>query len=111
MIEEYVELLILAYFRNHVDEYSLSELRHSIGISFAQLEDMLERMIVEKKLIYEESMLRISFAGRLWLMNSPMEEYYEAKEGELENSVLKEAWPLDKPFYVRNFSKKKWRNS
>lgn len=42
MIEEYVELLILAYFRNHVDEYSLSELRHSIGISFAQLEDMLD---------------------------------------------------------------------
>lgn len=64
-----------------------------------------------KKLFMRILCYRISFAGRMWLMNSPMEEYYEAKEGELENSVLKEAWPLDKPFYVRNFSKKKWRNS
>lgn len=49
-MEEYVRLLVLAYFRNHLGKYSLSELREMIGISFVQLDYILEQMISDGEL-------------------------------------------------------------
>ena len=74
-MEEYIELLVLTYFRDHTEEYSLSELREMIGVSLKQLDEIIDRMICEKKLIYEDSMLRISFDGRIMLIDSSMEDY------------------------------------
>lgn len=110
-MEEYVKLLVLAYFKNHLGEYSLSELREIIGISFVQLDYILEQMISDGELFFEDAKLRISFKGRLFLMNSSMEGYKEVPEGEVDKGLLGEPWPIDKPFYVRKFSKKKWRDS
>ena len=110
-MEEYVRLLVLAYFRNHLGKYSLSELREMIGISFVQLDYILEQMISDGELFFEDAKLRISFTGRLFLMNSSMEGYKEVPDGEVGKCLLDEPWPIDKPFYVKKFSEKKWRDS
>ena len=110
-MEEYVELLVLVYFRDHTEEYSFSELREMIGVSLKQLDEIIDRMICEKKLIYEDSMLRISFGGRIMLMDSSMEDYRIVNEEEINSRLLKANWPIDKPYFVSKFSKKKWRNA
>lgn len=110
-MEEYIELLVLTYFRDHTEEYSLSELREMIGVSLKQLDEIIDRMICEKKLIYEDSMLRISFDGRIMLMDSSMEDYHIVNEEEINSRLLKANWPIDKPYFVSKFSKKKWRNA
>lgn len=108
-MDKYVELLILAYFQNHSKDYFLSELRELIGVSYVQLEEMLEEMIDQEKLFYEDLKLRISFKGRIELLNSRMEEYQTMSEGEIQKVLLNDPWPVDKPFYVSKFSKNKWR--
>lgn len=110
-MDEYVELLVLSYFQNHPDEYSLGELRNIIGISFAQLDDIIDCMISEGKLLYRNENLELSFEGRMMLLNSSMEEYEYFSEVDINKYLLKECWSIDKPFYVSKFSKKKWRGS
>lgn len=76
-----------------------------------QLDYILEQMISDGELFFEDAKLRMSFKGRLFLMNSSMEGYKEVPEGEVDKCLLGEPCPIDKPFYVRQFSKKKWRDS
>ena len=68
-------------------------------------------MISDGELFFEDAKLRISFKVRLFLMNSSMEGYKEVPDGEVGKCLLDEPWPIDKPFYVKKFSEKKWRDS
>ena len=68
-------------------------------------------MISEGELLVENAKLRISFKGRMFLMNSSMESYEEVSEEEVSKCLLGDPWPIDKPFYVKKFSKKKWRDA
>ena len=110
-MDEYIELLVLVYFRDHVEDYSFSELREMIGISYIQLDEILDHMIFENKLVYEDFVLKMSFEGRMMLMKSSMEDYRLITEVEIDSYFFKTKWPMDKPFYVSGFSKKKWRNA
>lgn len=109
-IMEYIELLILSYFKNHSEEYSLQKLRSLLGISFSQLDEIIDEMISNGLLIYDDFILRISFEGRIKLMKSSMERYEQVSEIEIREQLLKEPWPIDKPYMVKRFSRKKWRN-
>ena len=108
-MDEYLVLLVLVYFKEHTLEYDLEELRERIGVTFEQLFELINYMFEEKLLKYVELKMTLSFKGRLLLMNSNMENYTEREQCNVQ--TFKERWPMDKPFYVHDFSKKKWRNS
>ena len=100
-MDEYVELLILAYFYNYGEEYDLIELKENLGISFRQLDLYLEQMLEKRKLVYSNYMLQLTEKGFIQLMTSKMKDYEYRIEEE-----IPEAHEI---YEIHGFSKKKWR--
>lgn len=108
-MDRYVQLLILAYFREFKTEYNLTDLREKTGIPFHMLDDYAEEMMKAAMLQYEDNMICISETGRLELMYSEMEDYsYISK---LEEVFSGKKWETDKVYCIRRFSEKKWRGN
>lgn len=106
IMDEYVILLILAYFKNYGQNYSLNDLKSSIGVSLWQLDEYIDSLIEEGLLVInDDKLLALSLRGRLKLASSDM-EYYEYADS---SECLDNRWPLEKAFPVKGFSKKKWR--
>ena len=104
-MDEYVELLILAYFRNYQKSYSLTELKDSLGISFGQLDGYLEQLQAERKLLFCDHMLQIAQEGMTQLLTSGMSNYgLQMDEHDREREI-------DVIYKVHRFSKKKWRGN
>ena len=104
-MDEYVELLILAYFRNYKEAYSLTELKDNLGISFGQLDSYLDHMQTERKLMFCGNMLQITEKGMIQLLTSEMRDYrFQMNESDSENEI-------DVIHKVHKFSGKKWRRN
>lgn len=108
-MKEYLVLLILSYFKFHIVEYDLDELMKRLGVSFEQFSDLLDYLFREELLEYRDSKMSLSFKGRMLLMNSDMEYYNETDD--VNSYLFQEKWPVDRPFSVHCFSKKKWRGN
>lgn len=52
-MDEYMELLILVYFKQYEQNYSIFDLKEKIGISLAMLNTMLDNMIKKKYFVYQ----------------------------------------------------------
>lgn len=106
-MDEYIELLILSYFREYKEEYSLTDLKENLGVSFSMLDEFLGQLITEKKLIYSDNMLQLTEKGLIVLLTSRMKNYYfqSQKEYEIQQGDQRQIWK------IRGFSKKKWRGS
>jgi len=107
-VNEYVELLILAYFREYRTSYSVSDLAYKLGLTIELLNSYIEELLEKKELCIKENMISISKGGRLALENSDMENYSFDSESYLIDGV-KEKWPIEKVYPVHSFSKNKWR--
>ena len=100
-----MELLILAYFRNYQESYSLTELKDNLGISFGQLDSYLDRLQTERKLRFCEHMLQITEKGMIQLLTSEMRGYrFQTNESDYENEI-------DVIYKVHKFSEKTWRGT
>lgn len=109
-MDDYLELLILAYFREVGEEYSLYELKEIIGVSIKQIEEMVDALLDEKLLMYQNYLLTLSIKGRNKLANSEMENYSFKSD----NYIImnkRERWPLEKPYPIHDFLTNKWRGS
>lgn len=109
-MDEYMELLILAYFKQYGQNYSIFDLKEKIGISLAMLNTMLDNMIEKNILCISSNLLAITQSGRLLLANSEMETYSYLEE-DFQVIYNIEKWPMDKVYPIRGFSKNKWRGS
>lgn len=107
-MNEYVELLILAYFREYMARYSASDLAYKLGVTLDLLNSYIEELLENKELCINENMISISKKGRLVLANSDMENYSFDSESYLINDG-KEKWPKEKVYPVHGFSKNRWR--
>lgn len=104
-MDEYMELLILAYFRNYKESYSLTELKDNLGISFGQLDSYLDCLQTERKLMFCEHMLQITEKGMIQLLTSEMSGYsFQINGSDFENEI-------DVIYKVHKFSRKKWRGN
>ena len=106
-MDEYIELLILSYFREYKEEYSLTDLKENLGVSFSMLDEFLGQLITEKKLIYSDNMLQLTEKGLIVLLTSRMKNYYfqSQKEYEIQQGDQSQIGK------IRGFSKKKWRGN
>lgn len=107
-MNEYVKLLILAYFREYRTRYSASDLATKLGVTLDLLNSYIEELFAKKELCINENMISISKEGRLVLENSDMENYSFDSESYLIKGS-KEKWPKEKVYPVHGFSKNKWR--
>ncbi|MCC2816744.1 hypothetical protein LK537_05495 [Lachnoclostridium pacaense] len=109
IMDEYVKLLILAYFKEFNGRYNLEKLKEKIGISFNMLDNFIGELVENSELSYKNNMLSITQKGRLKLINSEMEDYSYSIN--LENEYSNSRWSIEKIYTVHEFSKKKWRGS
>ena len=111
MLDEFSELLILAYFKEYKDDYSLFELKELLGVSFESLDNGLEELIHDEQLcLNDRNLLSLTHKGRIRLMDSGMENYSFKQDNTHDNCEV-EKWPLTKPYCVHDFAKFKWRGS
>ena len=69
------KLLTLAYFREHNDDYSRSELRDVLGVTLSTIEQIIDSLITEEYLEVDNCMIRLTLKGRIKLINSKLENY------------------------------------
>ena len=107
--DEYLLLLILAYFKEHVEDYSFAELADELGCSIIKLSDYIEKLISAYLLEYHNNLLSITLEGLNYLCQEGMAYYtFDAKINDLyENEKL----PEDEVYISHAFSKKRWRGS
>ena len=65
IMDEYVKLLILAYFKEFNGRYNLVKLKEKIGISFNMLDNFIGELVENSELSYKNNMLSITQKGRL----------------------------------------------
>ena len=97
-MDEYISLLILAYFKEFKEEYNLTELKEKIGISFNMLDNYICELVEEEKLHYKQNMLSVSQKGRLELLKSDLENYSFCND--LEGGFSDEKWSIEKIYCV-----------
>lgn len=107
-MEEYVELMILAYFKQYGPNYSVFDLKNKIGISLVLINDIIDRMIEKEMLRVHNSLIEITQYGRIYLSRSDLESYSFWNDDYKINSSIKQL-PMQQIFPVKEFSKKKWR--
>lgn len=109
-MSEKLELLVLAYFRDTKENYLIREISELIGISLGTVNSILDIFFEKKFLEYKDNLISLSFIGRIRLMNSTM-EYYSFLDNDIEEEYTKEKLEIDKPYLIRDFSKKSWRKN
>lgn len=109
-MDNYVEALVLAYFKQFSRDYSLYDLKDKIGISMGLLNEILDSLFRRGLLEYRDNLIGLSKRGRITLSNSELDGYFFDEEEYLEKEDSTK-WPLDKVYVVHGFSKKKWRGS
>lgn len=109
-VDEYIELLILAYFKQYGQNYSIYDLKEKIGVSLVMLNTMLDNMIEKNILCISNNLLAITQSGRMFLASSEMETY-SYLEDDFQVTYNIEKWPTDKVYPIQGFSKNKWRGS
>ena len=108
-MDKYDILLTLNYFIVHKEDYDLDELKRKLGLSNKQLIVLINEMFDNHLLEYKGNLITLTLKGRMTLINTPMDDYCEMDD--IEGCLFNDKWPVDKPFYVHGFSKKKWRGS
>ena len=105
-MDEYVRLLILAYFREHSKGYTIEELCMMIGLFSEQANCFIDRLLEEGFLEYKGYLLSISLKGRILLMHSKLEDYRFTAD--LKRELFK-ADAIDvKYISLSSFAKEKW---
>jgi len=74
---------ILAYFKDHSRNYSFQFLAENLGISIAEIDDLISGLIAEKQLIYNNNMLELTPQGRLSIMNDQI-DYFSFRDTSVE---------------------------
>lgn len=109
-MEDYVEGLVLAYFGQFGQEYSLYDLKDKIGLSMGGLNEILDGLFQKGLVEYKDDLIRLSMRGRIALSSSELEGYLYDEENRFDKEENMK-WPVDKVYAVHGFSKKKWRRS
>jgi hypothetical protein len=103
-MDEYNKLLILAYFKEFHENYSLQEIKKYLGVTNGYFDNLISQLIDDEFLVYKDYLITLSLKGRTYLINKNM-EWYSFDENLIDN-VDGDKWPLDKPYVPKKFSKK-----
>jgi len=109
IMDEYVELLILAYFKEFHENYDLTVLKEKVGLSYGMLDEYLNELIDNNKIEYRNNLLVITQLGRLSLAKSKLENY--SYTSDLDKIYSNDSFDLETIYCVHEFSNKKWRGS
>ena len=105
--DEYIELLVLAYFKQYKQHYSYADIASKVGLSEAKVSAIISGLLEKNQLAYIDDLLGLTVSGRIKLSSSYLENY--VFDANIEIFFEKERWPINKVYVPRSFSEKKWR--
>ena len=106
-MNNYTELIVLSYFKQYGEKYDVSELMRLAGLTAYQLNNILENMIKEERLFYDDYLLSITEKGMASLVASNLALYnfnddsYDICDINKEKSIA-----LGFPYVPENFDAK-----
>lgn len=105
-MDNYLKSLILAYFKQ-AQCYSISAIARMLGTSMRKTMDLIDELLDEGNLIYQDSLLHLSTAGRLQIQNYDVDYLiFDNTEFQIPKVNPEEAWPKDKIYIPENFLRK-----
>lgn len=108
-MSDYIVSLALLYFKERGTRYSWPELRSLLGLTSDQLDDLVQHLIENGYLVYQEYELRISESGLKHLILANQFDYKLTNTNNnyyLETLELKRPAPFDRPYVPKGFDKK-----
>lgn len=96
---------ILAYFKDHQQDYSFYALANNLGISVSVIDDLISELIEENQLAYNsDNMLVLTQRGRLTILNDRV-DFLSFDESFSERKIIKPqtAISLDQIYIPDNF--------
>jgi predicted transcriptional regulator len=106
LMDEYVKLLILAYFKINQEEYSFRDLAKMLGTTFERLDVSIESLMNTGKLEYKDHLLRLTQKGRLTIMNKGV-DYFNFDEKSIPTRIdPSKAVSNDQPYVPERFLSK-----
>ena len=80
---------ILAYFKDHQQDYSFYALANNLGISVSAIDDLISELIEENQLAYNsDNMLVLTPRGRLTILNDRV-DFLSFDENLAERKIIK----------------------
>ncbi len=103
-MDNYLKLMILAYFKEKQDHYSIYDVMRTLGISISKLDSLLDELIENDLLKYDANILGLTKKGRLQLVNKSI-DYYKYSEPDIryERIDKNSAWSINKPYVPEKF--------
>ena len=108
-MNNYIELLILAYFKQFQEQYSFGDISRKIGLSELQVSDYISRLVGFKQLIYEDSLLQLTIEGINRLADSSLANYQF--DVDIKTLFEGDRWPVTRIYCPHEFSKNRWRGN
>ncbi len=100
-VQSFRKVLILQYLKERGPDYLIHEIKDELGLTYYGVSILLEEMLEEGLLVYNDNVLQMTFKGRIRLQNSGMEIF---------NNNKNESVTQDSDMYImKKFSKAKWR--
>lgn len=108
-MSDFIQLIILAYFKEYKSNYSIVDLSNRIGCSIGKTMEYLENLINKELLIYESDLLRLTLKGRITIFENSMDNY--SFEQNTLNGDRIENLTVEQVYCPHEFSKEKWREN
>lgn len=105
-MDDFLSGIILAYFKNHKNEYSFTMLAESLGIPISRIDDTIDCLLQEEMLIYDKlHMLSLSAKGRLNIVNQKADniDFSENTRFRYRKINPDTAIPIDQIYVPSNF--------
>ena len=105
-MNDFLSGIILAYFKNHKNEYSFTVLAESLGIPISRIDDTIDCLIQEEMLVYDEShLLSLSEKGRLKILNQKADSISFSRDAQFRYRKIDPdtAIPIDQIYVPSNF--------
>jgi len=108
-MDNFIQELILAYFKVKKSQYSFREIAEHLGISLNATTECIQTLISQDELEYADSLLRLTLKGRTRIQNSAV-DYLTFDQAEANYQIsdvdMNEAWPIDQVYIPKRFSRK-----
>ncbi len=102
-MDEYLKDLILLFFENHKENYSIGLLMSTIGVDKSEVDELIDSLINEELLVYKDYLLSLTENGKI-----KIEKYIDLNiESKKLNIKEIEFNEVKRPPYIpRGFNKK-----
>lgn len=108
-MDEFLQELILAYFKAKNSQYSFKEIAALLGISQSVTIEYIQELMALGELEYRDSLLCLTLKGRTRIQNTAL-DYFTFDQDQTDYMIsdvnMNEAWPIDRVYIPKHFSRK-----